>query len=226
VAYSLLHLTCLPYRIERRASSTPWGTPVGNKGVRCFRSSCCSSMSSCPVVSRLTMSLPSYLPSRGAWSSYDRFDCPKSQQSSYQSTKSAKARVGRPRGSLSQMQQSGIVDWMLARRLTTILPAMTLPDALDTTRIHRVADLTGTRTACVITRADHPWGGHKKAGSERGWNPSKPSMMQGQHPTANTQGPAIGTFLSRDALEAQRGHGLLHVTVSGIKRKGEGSSGV
>jgi magnesium chelatase family protein len=44
---------------------------------------------------------------------------------------------------------------MLARRLTTILPAMTLPDALDTTRIHSVAgltSLTGDRTAVVTTR--------------------------------------------------------------------------
>jgi magnesium chelatase family protein len=40
----------------------------------------------------------------------------------------------------------------LARRLTTILPAMTLPEALDTTRIHRVAGLTGDRTAFVTTR--------------------------------------------------------------------------
>jgi magnesium chelatase family protein len=39
----------------------------------------------------------------------------------------------------------------LARRLTTILPAMTLPEALDTTRISRIADLTGTRAA-VTTR--------------------------------------------------------------------------
>jgi Magnesium chelatase, subunit ChlI len=41
---------------------------------------------------------------------------------------------------------------MLAHRLTTILPAMTLPEALETTRIHRVAGLTGDRTACVTTR--------------------------------------------------------------------------
>jgi magnesium chelatase family protein len=41
---------------------------------------------------------------------------------------------------------------MLARRLTTILPAMTLPEAIDTTRIHRVAGLTGDRTAFVTTR--------------------------------------------------------------------------
>jgi magnesium chelatase family protein len=41
---------------------------------------------------------------------------------------------------------------MLARRLTTILPDLTLPEALDTTRIHRVAGLTGDRTAFVTTR--------------------------------------------------------------------------
>jgi magnesium chelatase family protein len=41
---------------------------------------------------------------------------------------------------------------MLARRLTTILPAMTLAEALDTTRIHRVAGLTGDRTALATTR--------------------------------------------------------------------------
>jgi predicted ATPase with chaperone activity len=36
---------------------------------------------------------------------------------------------------------------MLARRLTTILPAMTLAEAIETTRIHRVAGRTGARTA-------------------------------------------------------------------------------
>jgi magnesium chelatase family protein len=41
---------------------------------------------------------------------------------------------------------------MLARRLTTILPAMSLAEALGTTRIHRVAGLTGARTAVVTTR--------------------------------------------------------------------------
>jgi magnesium chelatase family protein len=47
---------------------------------------------------------------------------------------------------------------MLARRLTTILPAMTLPEALETTRIHRVAGRTGDRLAWVTThpcRAPH-----------------------------------------------------------------------
>jgi magnesium chelatase family protein len=41
---------------------------------------------------------------------------------------------------------------LLARQLTTILPAMTLAEALETTRIHRVAGLTGARTAVVTTR--------------------------------------------------------------------------
>src|SRR5215475_8464266 len=41
---------------------------------------------------------------------------------------------------------------MLARRLTTILPAMTLAEALETTRLPRVAGRTGDRSALVTTR--------------------------------------------------------------------------
>jgi magnesium chelatase family protein len=41
---------------------------------------------------------------------------------------------------------------MLARWRTTILPAMTFAEAIDTTRIHRVAGRTGARTAWVMTR--------------------------------------------------------------------------
>jgi magnesium chelatase family protein len=41
---------------------------------------------------------------------------------------------------------------MLARRLTTILPAMTLAEVLETTRLHRVAGRTGNRRAWVTTR--------------------------------------------------------------------------
>jgi Magnesium chelatase, subunit ChlI len=41
---------------------------------------------------------------------------------------------------------------MRARRFPTILPAMTLPKAIETTRVHRVAGLTGDRTALVTTR--------------------------------------------------------------------------
>jgi hypothetical protein len=43
----------------------------------------------------------------------------------------------------------------LARRLITILPAMTLAVAIETTRIHCVADLTGGCTAFVSW---HPCG--------------------------------------------------------------------
>jgi magnesium chelatase family protein len=41
---------------------------------------------------------------------------------------------------------------MLARRLTTILPDMTLAEAIETTRIHSVAGLTSGGTAFVTTR--------------------------------------------------------------------------
>jgi magnesium chelatase family protein len=41
---------------------------------------------------------------------------------------------------------------MLARRLTTNLPAMTLAEAIETTRIRRVAGLTSARTVVVTTR--------------------------------------------------------------------------
>jgi magnesium chelatase family protein len=40
----------------------------------------------------------------------------------------------------------------LVRRLTTILPAMSLAEALETTRIHSVAGLTGARTVLVTMR--------------------------------------------------------------------------
>jgi magnesium chelatase family protein len=41
---------------------------------------------------------------------------------------------------------------MLARRVATVLPTMSLAEALETTRIHSVAGLTGDRTALVTTR--------------------------------------------------------------------------
>src|SRR5687767_12487374 len=46
----------------------------------------------------------------------------------------------------------GLGKSMLARRLATILPDMTLAEALETTRIHRVAGLTGRHAAFVTTR--------------------------------------------------------------------------
>jgi magnesium chelatase family protein len=41
---------------------------------------------------------------------------------------------------------------LLARPLTTLLPTMTLAEALETTRLHSVAGLTGHRTVLVTTR--------------------------------------------------------------------------
>jgi magnesium chelatase family protein len=41
---------------------------------------------------------------------------------------------------------------MLARRITSSVPAMRLAEALETTCIHRVAGLTGARTALVTAR--------------------------------------------------------------------------
>jgi Magnesium chelatase, subunit ChlI len=41
-----------------------------------------------------------------------------------------------------------------ARRRTTLRPAMTLAEGLETTRIHGVADRTGGCTALVTTRRD------------------------------------------------------------------------
>jgi magnesium chelatase family protein len=41
---------------------------------------------------------------------------------------------------------------MRARRLAPMLPDLTLDKALETTRIHRVAGMTGRQTAWVTTR--------------------------------------------------------------------------
>ncbi|HSF30418.1 MAG TPA: ATP-binding protein [Candidatus Tectomicrobia bacterium] len=41
---------------------------------------------------------------------------------------------------------------MLARRLTTILPDITVPEILRTTRIHHVAGITGDCTALIMIR--------------------------------------------------------------------------
>jgi hypothetical protein len=48
---------------------------------------------------------------------------------------------------------------MLARRVATMLPDLTLADALESIRIHRVTGVTGRHTAWVTTRqcrAPHP----------------------------------------------------------------------
>jgi magnesium chelatase family protein len=44
---------------------------------------------------------------------------------------------------------------MVARRLTTVLPAMSLAEAFETARIPRVTGRTGDRTALVTTRPFH-----------------------------------------------------------------------
>jgi predicted ATPase with chaperone activity len=43
---------------------------------------------------------------------------------------------------------------MLAGRLTTILPAMSLAEAIDTMCIHRVAGRTGDCTALTVANLD------------------------------------------------------------------------
>jgi magnesium chelatase family protein len=44
---------------------------------------------------------------------------------------------------------------MLARRLTTILPPMSLAEAIDTTRLRRIGELTSGRAAVISTRPFH-----------------------------------------------------------------------
>jgi magnesium chelatase family protein len=50
------------------------------------------------------------------------------------------------------LRSAGSRGVVLARRRTPILPVMTLPEAIETTRIHHVACRTGDRTAFVTTR--------------------------------------------------------------------------
>jgi magnesium chelatase family protein len=56
---------------------------------------------------------------------------------------------------------------MLARRLTTTLLAMTLAEALETTRIRRVAGRTGARTALVTARPFRAPSYHLGCGADR-----------------------------------------------------------
>ena len=53
---------------------------------------------------------------------------------------------------LLRLGSSGVGTSTLPCHPTTILPAMTLAEAIETARIHRVAGLTGDRTALVTTR--------------------------------------------------------------------------
>jgi Magnesium chelatase, subunit ChlI len=63
---------------------------------------------------------------------------------------------------------------MLARRLTTILPAMTLAEAIETTRMHGGAGLTGDRTALVTT---HPFRTPSPLQITRDYSPSNHSTV-------------------------------------------------
>jgi magnesium chelatase family protein len=88
---------------------------------------------------------------------------------------------------------------MLARRLTTILPAMTLAEAIETTRIHSVAGLTGDRTALVTTR---PFRGPHQTISDAG-------LIGGGHvPTPGEVSLAHNGVLFLDELPECRRHVL------------------
>jgi hypothetical protein len=66
VAYSLLHLTCLPAVPDRtKGLIKPLGPPVGNRDAHCSRNCWYLSTTGCLTAPRLTMSLRSYLPSSG-----------------------------------------------------------------------------------------------------------------------------------------------------------------
>jgi len=84
-------------------------------------------------------------------------------------------------------------------QLTTILPALTLAEAIETTRIHRVAGLTGDRTAWVTTR---PCRGPHHAISDAG-------LIGGGHvPLPGEVSPGHNGMLFFDELPAFRRHVL------------------
>jgi magnesium chelatase family protein len=88
---------------------------------------------------------------------------------------------------------------MLARRLTTILPDLTLAETIDTTRIHRVAGLTGRRPAVVTTR---PFRAPHQTISDVG------RIGGGQVPMPGEVSLAHHGVLFLDELPACRRHGL------------------
>jgi magnesium chelatase family protein len=88
---------------------------------------------------------------------------------------------------------------MLARRLTTILPAMTLAEVIDTTRIHSVAGRTGRRAAVVTTR---PFRAPQHTIADVGL------IGGGQVPTLGEVVLAHHAVLFLDELPACRRHGL------------------
>ena len=83
VAYSLLHLTCLPAVPDRtKGLIQTIGDACRQQGRALLQKLLLFVHEQLSHGATADQSLPSYLPSSGAWSSYDRFDCPKSQQSS------------------------------------------------------------------------------------------------------------------------------------------------
>jgi magnesium chelatase family protein len=66
---------------------------------------------------------------------------------------------------------------MLARRLSIILPAMTLAEAIETTRIHSVAGPTGDRRAFVTT---HPFRAPHHTISDAGLSGGGQVLMPGE----------------------------------------------
>ena len=68
---------------------------------------------------------------------------------------------------------------MPARRLTTLLPAMTLAEAIETMRIHSVAGRTGDRTSVVTNGRDR--GGLRSSIATRTGNGSYDSAIREWH---------------------------------------------
>jgi hypothetical protein len=96
---------------------------------------------------------------------------------------------------------------MLARRLTTILPEMTLPEAIDTTRIPRVSGLTGDRTVFVTTRLlrvlHHILVEVWLSGSEQIRMSGDPAGTL-RKPHANTSSPSLIVVSSRSSRRVYR----------------------
>jgi magnesium chelatase family protein len=81
---------------------------------------------------------------------------------------------------------------MLARRLTTILPAMILAEAIEITRMHRVAGRTGSRTAVITTRPFRAPHTSSDVGLIGGGQVPMPGEVSLAHPSACACRPSRG----------------------------------